>query len=161
MLDYKPKVDRKSSVIEVANYFLSQYRYDERWNITNYKLQSLVYYAQGWSLALRNKAMFHNKLEAWDYGVVCPDLYRVYGKYNFREVIPQSKEESLLFNDDDRDLLIAVWSKYGSLDTDRLRFMAANELPWKNAWSNMKKGKGRIITNEELQFYFQSLLVKP
>lgn len=159
MLFHKSNKNNNPSVIDVANYFLNQDRPNEHWNLTNYKLQSLVYYAQGWSLALRNKAMFHNKLESWACGVVCPDLYYLYGNYGFYEVISQTFEDLSASNDDDRDLLIAVWNQYGFRETDKLRFMIGCGLPWKNAWSNMKEGRGNMITDEYLQSYFKSLLV--
>ncbi len=43
--------------------------------VTPLQLLKLVYISEGWSLALRNKTLFSNRIEAWQYGPVVPDLY--------------------------------------------------------------------------------------
>lgn len=50
---------------DVANYFLLlNYGND----LTNLKIQKLVYYAYGLHLARYNKRLFKEHIEAWDYG---------------------------------------------------------------------------------------------
>src|SRR4051794_29210853 len=46
--------------------------------VTNLKLQKLLYYAQGWYLALNNDPLFNDRIEAWPHGPVVP---RVYGRF--------------------------------------------------------------------------------
>ncbi len=50
---------------DVADYFLSRCDEDSGDAISNLKLQKLVYYAQGFSLALLGEPLFQNKMEAW------------------------------------------------------------------------------------------------
>ncbi len=69
------------SVIDVANYFLSLVNEDQGEGITNMKMQKLVYYAQGFSLAMLNKPLFEEPIEAWQYGPVVPTLYHAFKKY--------------------------------------------------------------------------------
>ncbi len=38
------------------------------------KLMKLVYIAQGWHLAIKDAVLFGNRIEAWKYGPVIPDL---------------------------------------------------------------------------------------
>ena len=153
-------LDVDTTVFDVAEFFLSQERPNERWDITHLKLQKLVYYAQGWSLALRdNRPLFQNKIEAWSHGPVCTDLYRRYRQFGF-SIIPQIHVDNMPFSDDDRDLLLAVWSKYGFKDARALEFMTHEETPWKNAWRNVE-GRGRrnsTITTTSMGAYFSSLL---
>lgn len=42
--------------------------------LTPMQLVKLTYIAHGWSLALHEKGLFKNKIEAWQYGPVIPDL---------------------------------------------------------------------------------------
>ena len=44
-------------------------------SITNLKLQKLVYFAQRVSLALNNKALFQEEIQAWKHGSIVPELY--------------------------------------------------------------------------------------
>ncbi|WP_208932366.1 Panacea domain-containing protein [[Haemophilus] ducreyi] len=58
------------------NYFLSQCNSEENGDlISNLKIQKLVYYAQGFSLAINNKPLFSEKIQAWTHGPVTPELY--------------------------------------------------------------------------------------
>jgi uncharacterized phage-associated protein len=53
------------SCVDVAKYFLAQSSVDAGDLISNLKLQKLVYYAQGFTVALTGKPMFVERLEAW------------------------------------------------------------------------------------------------
>lgn len=44
--------------------------------LTPLQLMKLVYIAHGWSFPLRGSDLFENRIEAWKYGPVIPDLYR-------------------------------------------------------------------------------------
>jgi uncharacterized phage-associated protein len=45
--------------------------------LTPLKLMKLVYIAHGWHMAIENQDLFNNRIEAWKYGPVIPDLYQV------------------------------------------------------------------------------------
>jgi uncharacterized phage-associated protein len=45
-------------------------------HITPMQLLKLVYIAHGWSLAILGRDLFPDRIEAWKYGPVIPDLYR-------------------------------------------------------------------------------------
>lgn len=65
---------------DAADYFLSKIDEDAGDVITNLKLQKLVYYAQGFSLALCGRPLFAERIEAWQHGPVCPALFAKYEK---------------------------------------------------------------------------------
>src|SRR5450631_518283 len=54
----------------VADYFLSLVDEEAGDSLSNLKLQKLVYYAQGFSLALTGKRLFDEAIEAWEHGPV-------------------------------------------------------------------------------------------
>jgi uncharacterized phage-associated protein len=62
--------------IAIANYFIELAKF-----ITPMKLQKLVYFAHGWCLALADKPLINEKIEAWQYGPVVSSLYREFKKY--------------------------------------------------------------------------------
>lgn len=45
------------------------------WAITNLELQKILYIAQMFSYGTRNKPLFDEPIEAWDYGPVVPVVY--------------------------------------------------------------------------------------
>lgn len=59
-------------------------------SITPMKLIKLVYIANGWSLALNDISLFNDKIEAWKYGPVIPELYQSTKKYG-KNPIPFDK----------------------------------------------------------------------
>ena len=49
--------------------------------LTNLKLNKLVYYAQVESLRQSNTVLFDDAVEAWQYGPVVPDVYRTFKQF--------------------------------------------------------------------------------
>lgn len=67
------------TAIDVAKAFLERAQNDPDaiQDISNMKLNKLVYFAQLTSVCLHNKAIHLNNTHAWDYGPVVPALYRL------------------------------------------------------------------------------------
>ena len=63
---------------DVANFFTNLCLDDAEDYITNQKLNNLMYFAQGWSLALLGRPLFSNEIQAWRYGPVIPAIYHEY-----------------------------------------------------------------------------------
>jgi uncharacterized phage-associated protein len=97
--------------------------------VTNLKLQKLVYYAQAWSLALRDTLLFDEKIKAWVHGPVVPQLYHRFKDYGVNLIpkngdrIPEltAGEQSLL------DDVLDVYLGFSSWDLERLTH---EEEPW-------------------------------
>ncbi|MER9741219.1 type II toxin-antitoxin system antitoxin SocA domain-containing protein [Mesorhizobium sp. M0187] len=61
----------------MANVFdVAQFILDEQGELSAMKLQKLVYYSQAWHMVWADDQIFHNRIEAWKDGPVCPDLWR-------------------------------------------------------------------------------------
>jgi uncharacterized phage-associated protein len=59
----------------IANYFLWRAKEEQIKDMTPMKLIKLVYFAYAWNLAIFNKKLFSEKIEAWRYGPVVPSIY--------------------------------------------------------------------------------------
>jgi len=66
--------------LAIANYFIELAKNDANL-VSPMKLQKLVYFALGWCLALADKPLINEKVEAWQYGPVVGSLYREFKKY--------------------------------------------------------------------------------
>jgi uncharacterized phage-associated protein len=138
--------------IDVANYFLSLVDEDSGDLLSNLKIQKLVYYAQGVHLALTDKPLFEESIEAWAHGPVVPDLYREFKQYGSGS-IPSPEEFDLnKFSEEEKETLDEVYSVFGQFSAWKLRNMTHEEAPWKNTDLNFD------ISRKELKSYFQTLI---
>lgn len=137
-------------------------------NVTNKKLQKLVYYAYAWYLTLFNEdkdnlenRLFSVKCEAWIHGPVVPQLYSKYKKY-YSNVIPVDLkcEENFEFNEDVLDLLIQIKDVYGNYNGNQLESISHQEDPWINARKNCKPNEICSNTIDDItifEFYSERL----
>jgi uncharacterized phage-associated protein len=66
------------SASKVAECFLYLSGQQTECDLTPLKLQKLLYYSEGLSLALRGKSLFSEPILAWRYGSVVRDVYKIY-----------------------------------------------------------------------------------
>ena len=62
---------------QIANWFICRARSDNRL-LTIMSVLKLTYIAHGWHLALYDEPLFTNRIEAWRYGPVIPDIYNTF-----------------------------------------------------------------------------------
>ena len=85
------------SAQKIAEYFVWKGQ-AEKQPITNKKLQKLLYYAQAWSLVVRDQKLFKDKIEAWVHGPAVRDVYLEYKRFGFNPIdrkIPEKDIESV------------------------------------------------------------------
>ena len=75
-----------TSVYTVANVLLSTARAQQK-SLTPLQLMKLAYMSHGWMLAMTGKPLFNNRIEAWKYGPVIPDLYTQIKKYGSNPMV--------------------------------------------------------------------------
>ena len=138
--------------IDVANYFMSLTEDEAGDSITNLKMQKLVYYAQGFALAIFNAPLFSEDIEAWTYGPVVPELYHEFKQYGGNPIPRPDHFDCSMFSEEEKNLLDNVYSEYGQFSAWRLRDMTHNEPPWKNTQV------GSVITHDEMKKYFSTLV---
>ncbi len=130
---------------------------EEEFDITPMKLQKLLYYCQGYSLALTGKPMFEEEIEAWQYGPVVPAVYREYKAYGGRN-IPLRVVGGDVHDIDDVDASIArlVVREKGSMSGIALANMTHKEAPWKDTYAGLYSNG--TISNETLKEFFDAAL---
>lgn len=121
---------------EVADYFLSQADPEAGDSISNLVLQKLVYYAQGFSLALFGKPLFPEAICKWQQGPVVPELYAKYKQFGSGPIPTPEEIDLAKFPAEIRELLDEVYSEYGQYSAWKLRDMARREPPWQQTEPN-------------------------
>ena len=131
--------------------------------MTHLRLQKLVYYAQAWSLAIRDKPLFPNTFQAWPHGPVCPALWNKFRDFGFNPIPADDAKntESLLSEDEDK-FLHEVWRVYGALSAKRLEDLTHSEKPWIDARGDLAPAakSDTEITQESMKTFYRSKLAK-
>lgn len=129
--------------------------------ITNMKLQKLLYYAQGICLAMHNKPLFYEKIEAWKHGPVIPEVYCKYsafkgtpleiGDYN------SAKINEIEDNDEIRNILEITFNNFAIYTAWQLRNMTHQE---NSPWDITLKNNEKIINNDIITDFFKREIIE-
>lgn len=117
------------SALKVSKYFLSIPDEDSGELVSNLKLQKLLYYAQGYAVAMNgaDAPLFNDKIYAWKHGPVVKSVYNHYARYANgalpREVAPKLDASTEGF-------LNEIYRVYGRFSAWALREMTHREDPW-------------------------------
>ena len=84
-----------ASALEVAKYIVQE-SLDRNSPVSNLKLQKLLYFVQGSSLAVNGMPAFDDEIVAWKYGPVVENVYYTYSMYGANDIIPPCEEEVTL-----------------------------------------------------------------
>lgn len=103
-------------------------------------LQKLLYYCQGWSLALLGRPLFHQPLCAWKYGPVVRDVYdRFKGRSNV--VLPQEiPSVGGPMATTPAALVDMVWREYIRFTPNELVEKTHREPAWREARAGLPAG---------------------
>ncbi|GEM_PF-451424 len=123
----------EASALMIADWLIAHnnavIRYNSADDISNLKIQKLLYYAQGCALASLGKALFDDPLIAWKHGPVVESVYRKYQKYG-RQGIQETPELPLL-SPDIEILLINIYNAFGKYSAWELANLTHREDPWR------------------------------
>jgi uncharacterized phage-associated protein len=139
-----------ANVFDVADFFIEYFRETEENDLTNLKINKLLYYAQGHYLTRTGKPLFNAKIEAWDLGPVIPDVYRKY-KSCGKKVLVNTKQYENNLTDEEFDTLLDVAAKYGKYTAAHLVDKThSQDTPWANT------PKGNVISIDDIETHFNN-----
>jgi uncharacterized phage-associated protein len=145
------------NALTIAKYFLSIPDEDSGELVSNLKLQKLLYYAQGYAVALKgvDDPLFKEKIYAWKHGPVVNDVYRYFASYK-GTALPAMSRPSV--HSETRDLLDDIYRVFGRYSAWTLRDMTHREDPWLN---NYKPNVPDVeIPLSDLEKYFKKYVKK-
>jgi uncharacterized phage-associated protein len=137
-------------VNQVANWLIEKANStDSGDSLTNLKLQKLLYYLQGYYLAVFGKPLFEEEIEAWQYGPVVPNSYDTFSSYG-KSALEVTSEGIATFSKEEEELLDEVFEVYNDYSAIGLMHKTHQEPTWRET----PIGKGNIIPKEKLSKYF-------
>lgn len=143
---------------DIARYFLwLACEESEPEPITHMRLQKLLYYAQGWALAVRGRPLFPGTIEGWIHGPVIREVYRTFAKYNDDVISRSEAADSSLLSRDDAEFVNAIWESYKAYSASELRRRTHSERPWLEARAGLgPDDRGdRVILDETMRAFFR------
>lgn len=138
--------------IDVAKYLLSKGDEEAGDTISNLKLQKLLYYVQGFSLAINDRPMFKEDIYAWQHGPVVPEMYHEFKQYGAYGIPKPDNFDPEMIPAEDRDLIDEVYDVYGQFSAWKLRNMTHDEAPWINTPTNC------AIRQSDMKSFFKGLV---
>ena len=121
--------------------------------MSNMKLQKMLYYEQGYHLAVFDTPLFEEDIEAWMYGPVVPDVYLHFSSHGAGGIAPETAD-IIRLSDDEEALFDNVFDAYAEFSAYGLMIKTHKESPWKKT----PIGKGNIIKKSDMTDFFKSEL---
>jgi uncharacterized phage-associated protein len=157
----------------IANYFIKKAQTEKDASLNLMKLLKLIYLAQGWCLALYDKSLINEAIQAWEYGPVVPEIYH---EFKHRGMSPiddiatdwRADEEGRIqvnkyeaeFDKDTKALLNRIGDVYRPNTGIQLSNWSHDEKgAWYKVW-NKERGynsRNRPIPNQYMKEYFNTL----
>ena len=122
--------------INVVQYFIikaSERSIITALEMTNLKVQKLLFYAQSIHLALCDRPLFQDRIEAWRSGPVCPPAYQFYSDFEAKQLPIPDRKCLASISLDIKNLLGQVWQYWGLLHNYQLSAMTREEKAWQKA----------------------------
>jgi uncharacterized phage-associated protein len=99
--------------------------------VSNLKLQKLLYYCEAWSLALHDRSLFNDPIEAWVHGPVVAAVFHLY-KDSRWSAIGEAKTAAAA-GEETLSHISAVIDAYGKFNPSDLERLTHSEDPWIHA----------------------------
>ena len=150
---------------DVVNAILQRSFREGRRDVSPMKVQKLLFYLDGWYLAVTGEPAIDDAFEVWKFGPVVPTVYHELKSYGSGPVTSYLKRldlttktyQAYVVADTEskfQEVLDLTWEKYVGIDPLRLSAMThAPDSPWAKA----KRRGDTIIDNETIKTYFVGL----
>lgn len=142
---------------EVADYLITL-AHERGEEVSNLKLQKLLYYAQAWHLGLYGEPLFPEKFQAWMSGPVIPELFWRWNEFGIGPVPRPEAVPALPCAT--AEFLAEVATVYLPYDVWQLHWKTRAEAPWQKARAGRVDGPCEEEMSEaEMMAYFRTLAV--
>lgn len=138
---------------DIARYIIERCKETNR-QISNLKLQKILYFVQAEFLVAKNEPCFEEPIEAWDFGPVVPSVYYEYRMFGGAEIprIGSSNVKGII-SPSDRKILNGIIDACSEYSASALVEITHNQTPWKMA--HEFGSYNSVITPESIKDYFK------
>lgn len=144
-------------VLEIAKKIIANTDESQGEIISNLKLQKILYYMQGFFIAVFDKKLFEEEFEAWQYGPVVRDMYNHFKDFGSGAITLKEGEQIIELTEEENELFKEVMIEYGQFSAIKLMNMTHSELPWKKVFNENPQGE---ISYDLLKEYFKTQIIE-
>ena len=150
----------------VANYFLDLAE-ARRLRLSALSLQKLIFFGHGWHLAIHNRPLIKNRIEAWPNGPVVPIVYDAFKHCDALHLVGRAKkfdpakncwlEIEISFEKESADIMSNVFQSYSRYHAFALSEMTHEKnSPWDVVWNEpgQKVHIGMSISDDSIRRFF-------
>ena len=150
----------------IANEFLERAE-DAGRSLTPMQLQKLVYFAHGWHLAIFERPLIDEPVQAWTWGPVISDLYHEFKKFGASSIenwaLLSRFEMGNPPTGESAKLIDKIWEVYRGFTGPQMSAMTHKDgTPWSEVWQSLTEANpspisGNLIENKKIAEHFVSL----
>ena len=139
--------------LEAANYLIEISNYSSESDLTNLKLQKVLFYAQGLYLAENGKPLFEDDILAWRYGPVIQEVYDTYKSFGAYQLSEFEISAPYKLSNEHKLFLDKIWTEIGSKYTAAYLVNKTHitDGPWHKVYS---REQGAVIPLVDLEAFF-------
>ena len=150
----------QSKVYVIAKHIIAQME-----DTTPLALQKILYYIEGFSLALLDKNILLTNPEAWVHGPVYKEIYNRFSHYSYHAIAKEefSKYKTLEnFSKEEQNLIVSVIKSFGCYSGKVLELMTHQTEPWLQARGELRElDSGNYeISEDDMKIYFKKICQK-
>lgn len=137
------------NVIDVSNYII-KYCVIKGYNITNLRLQKILYYVQGYFLKAYDQPAFPEEIVAWPYGPVVPEAYYNYCSFGRNELclFENINYDFSSLSSEEKRTINTIVDRCSKLSITDLVDKTHSETPWRET-----PVRNQIATSEISDFF--------
>jgi len=142
----------------IANRFI-ELAEESRNPLTTMQLLKLVYIAHGWMLGIYSRPLISDRIEAWKYGPVIPELYHELKSYRDQFVTKKITCKNIDVDLDEQEKLVVseiynIYGKYSGIELSSLTHKKGT--PWQKAYI---EGVNHLaISNDIIEQHYKEML---
>lgn len=138
---------------QIANWFIQRAQRDGR-QLSIMHLLKLIYISHGWYLEMSGAPLIRNKIEAWKYGPVIPDVYKAFRRQGIKVSAVDDAYDAPV-DAYTANILEQIYGSYGQIPAVRLSAMThVPGGPWDVA--SRTGGYFAPISNDLILAHFRS-----
>lgn len=137
------------AVQDIAEYVI-WYSEKQDFGISNLKLQKILYFIQAYFLICSDRTCFYEKIEAWDFGPVVPEVYKRYKQYGSMDIHGIPEEEPYLCQND-KERINEVVDNFADYSATDLVEITQKQVPWIEAYESKRNNE---ISTDSIKQYF-------
>ncbi len=136
------------SALDVARYII-WYCEREKYIVSNLKLQKILYFIQAKFLVEKNTPCFSEKIEAWTFGPVIPEVHKQYKIFGNAHIPCVNVQDDFKISEQDKALIDNMVDECSKFTASQLVEITHRQTPWKKAYKSYQNNEITQLSIEE------------